>query len=114
MHIIRIMVPFLQGQPVAGRDIAEYLFRTVRNPVIKYFSPVLYDQDQVIVRRKTECALWSYLSMISAFPPFRLKEISSVDTSITQLRLSNKRSVPLIYTFFRYRKAEKQKKRKRR
>ena len=48
--------------------------------------------------------------MISAVPPFRLKEISSVDTSITQLWLSNKRSVPLIYTFSRYRKAEKQKK----
>ena len=52
MHMVRIMVPFLQGQPVAGCDIAEYLFRAVRNPVIKYFSPVLYDQDQVVVQEK--------------------------------------------------------------
>ena len=39
--------------------------------------------------------------------------VFSVDYSITQHRNSNKRSVPLIYTFSRYRKAEKQKSRKR-
>ena len=52
MHMVPIMLPFLQGQPVTGRDIAEYLLSAVRYLIIEHFPPVLHDQDEVVVQEE--------------------------------------------------------------
>ena len=51
MNMILIMIPFLQSDVVSLRDIAEYFLGSFGNTVVKYFSAIFYDKDQMIIEQ---------------------------------------------------------------
>jgi hypothetical protein len=48
MHMIRIVIPFPQGDVVLWRYILEYSAQPLRHCAIHYSSPILHDKDEVI------------------------------------------------------------------
>ena len=52
MHVVKVMVPFLDGYPVFGRDVLEDLTGARGNRVVEHFASVFRDEHEMIMHKE--------------------------------------------------------------
>lgn len=48
VNMIVVVIPFLQGDVIAGTYIGKYIFETIGYRLVDDFASVFYDKNQVI------------------------------------------------------------------
>ena len=52
MHVVHVMIPFLQRDAVLGRDVLEYPASTVGYLVVEHFATVFHDEHEMIMHEE--------------------------------------------------------------
>lgn len=52
MHVVHVMIPFLQRDAVLGRDVLENLPCAIGNRVIEHFATVFHDEYEMIMHEE--------------------------------------------------------------
>ena len=68
MHMVNIMIPFLQNNPISGSNIFPYFFCSFWNWIIDNFSSIFYHHNQMIIHQIYRmCIVICFFHKISPF-----------------------------------------------